>query len=375
VWDVEVRKTVVEYLLPRLLCPCGKVAAAAPPQGRAGTVSYGPNVNAAAVILSSFGNVPVERAADVLGMLLGVPVSAGFVDLACERLSGRLDDAGFDEAMNKALMAEPVLGADETPVDVLRPDVDAETGEPVPGAAHALVVQSPGAGLVWLRPLRSRGWEAVTAVLAAFTGYLIVDGYGAYQTLTELAGVQQCVAHVIRRCRQVAKLGPGGVQNWTKEVREALGEAHEAVQAAKREKESGLDPDLLAGLRERYDKAVALGLAHNKHRDWDGGGNHPGYTLARWLAEHAEQVWLFTTVFDLEWTNNASERGVKDPKRHQAVSGYWHTQATLGRYCRIRSYLISARNHGVGPSEAIRAALAGTPWLPTPRPKTLAAAA
>jgi hypothetical protein len=375
VWDVEVRKTVVEYLLPRLLCPCGKATAAAPPEGRAGTVCYGPNVNAAAVILSSFGNVPTERAAEVLGMLLGVPVSAGFVDLACARLSGRLDAAGFDEAMKKALLAEPVLGADETPVEVLRPDVDEQTGEPVGGAAHVLVVQSPGAGLVWLRPLPSRGWKVVTAVLAAFTGYLVVDGYGAYQELTKLAGVQQCVAHVIRRARQVAKLGPGGVQNWTKEVRAALGEAHDAVTEAKKEKKSGLDPELLAGLRKRYDDAVALGLAHNKHRDWDGGGNHPGYKLARWLAAYADQVWLFTTIFDLEWTNNASERGVKDPKRHQAVSGYWHTQATLGRYCRIRSYLISARNHGVGASEAIRAALAGTPWLPTPRPAAPAAAA
>jgi hypothetical protein len=270
--------------------------------------------------------------------------------------------------MDEALPAEPVLGADETPVEVLRPDVDEETGEPVGGAAHVLVVQSPGAGPVWLRPPRSRGWEAVTAVLAAFTGCLVVDGYGACQTPTGLAGVRRCVAHVIRRCRQVGELGPGGVQNWAKEVRAALGVAHGAVQAAEKGKKSGLAPELLAGLRKRCDKAVALGLAHDKHRDWDGGGRHPGYRLARWPAEYADRVWLFTTVFDLEWTNDASERGVEDPKRHRAVSGYWHAQAALGRYCRIRSYLISARNHGVGPSEAIRAALAGTPWLPTPRP-------
>src|ERR1019366_5077677 len=37
-------------------------------------------------------------------------------------------------------------------------------------------------------------------------------------------------------------------------------------------------------------------------------------------------------------SNNASEQAVKGPKRHQAVSGYWHTHATL----------------------------AGKPWLPVP---------
>jgi hypothetical protein len=58
-------------------------------------VSYGPGINTAAVLLSSYGNVPSERAANLIGMLLGMPVSAGFADLASERLSARLEDAGM----------------------------------------------------------------------------------------------------------------------------------------------------------------------------------------------------------------------------------------------------------------------------------------
>jgi transposase len=65
------------------------------------------------------------------------------------------------------------------------------------------------------------------------------------------------------------------------------------------------------------------------------------------------------------WTNNASEQALKGPKRHQAVSGYWRTLTTLADYCRVRSYLVSARNHGVRPVDAIHAALTGNPWLPT----------
>ena len=110
--------------------------------------------------------------------------------------------------------------------------------------------------------------------------------------------------------------------------------------------------------------AVAFGIIHNRLRDWDGDGNHPGYTLGCWLREHAGQVWLFTTESDVEWTSNSAERAVKGPKRHQAVSGYWHTQATLGRWCRIRSYLDSAANHGLTALGAISNALAGNPWLP-----------
>jgi hypothetical protein len=51
-----------------------------------------PRINTAAVLLTSYGNVLAEGAANLIGMLLGVPVSAGFADRASERLASRLDD-------------------------------------------------------------------------------------------------------------------------------------------------------------------------------------------------------------------------------------------------------------------------------------------
>jgi len=61
------------------------------------------------------------------------------------------------------------------------------------------------------------------------------------------------------------------------------------------------------------------------------------------------------------------EQALKGPKRHQAVSGYWHSTTTLADYCRIRSYLVSASGHGIRATDAIHAALAGggvrrRPW-------------
>jgi transposase len=370
VWDIApVQLEKVHWVLPRYRCGCcAKTSTAVVPFASPGAVVYGPNVNAAAVLLASQGNVPVERAAGLMAALLGAPVSTGFVAKALQRLADRLTRARFDEAMAAALSAEPVLGADESPVNVLRPDIDEATGQPVPGAAHLMVLRTPDGRLVWYRAMGSRCKQAIKAlgVLDGYRGYLVRDGYTGYQQFeTTLAGVQQCCQHVLRRLNGVAVLGPGGVQNWTGEVRQALTDAHQAVEQAKTRGQQALDPDLLAGLRARYDKAVESGRIHNRCRDWPD-GNHPGYTLARWLARHAEQVWLFTTVFAVPWTNNSCEQAIKDPKRHQAVSGYWHTQTTLGRYCRIRSYLTSARNHGVRAIDAIHAALTGTPWLPTP---------
>ena len=380
--DVEILRKVTEVLLPGLACGgCGTVTHAPPPPGfHAGSVAYGPVLNAAAVLLSCCGNVPAGRSAQLIAMLTGEDVSPGWVDKAVARMSERLRAGGLDEAMAAALAAEDVLAADETPVSVLDktpPPAPAagDAGEADPeekdgkkaaaGSPHVLVVTTPDARLRLMLALASRRKAAVGAgIPAGFTGYLMTDGYAGYQHLLDrIAGIQQCCQHVIRRCRAVAGLGPGSLQSWAEDIIAILRQAHRAVEGARARGDTALDPKLLADLLERYDKAIAHGIVHNRLRGW-ASGNHPGYSLGCWLREYKEQVFLFTRDFSVEWTNNVSERGAKAAKRHQAVSGYWHSLATLARWCRIRSYLDSAAAHGVTALDAIRDALTGKPWLP-----------
>jgi len=49
--------------------------------------------------------VPAERASQVIAMLLGMKVSAGWVDKAAARVSAQLRAAGSDDAMIAALAA------------------------------------------------------------------------------------------------------------------------------------------------------------------------------------------------------------------------------------------------------------------------------
>lgn len=366
VWDVapaELQKT--HYLLPRRRCGCGATTTAAPSFGRAGVVSYGPNLNAAAVLLGSEGNVPVERTAMLIDALLGVEVSTGFVARAAERLADKLDVAGFDEAMKAALRAEEVLCGDESPVNVLTNDLDENSGEPVAGAPHAVTLRTPDARLVWYTamPSRSKASIADLGVLDDWHGFLVRDDYvGWHQFDPDLAGVQQCAAHLIRHCKGVLELHPDW-QKWAERIIQVLQDAAKAVDAARAVGADQLDPELLAELRQRYDKAVEWGITTNQHRDWHK-GNHPGFTLAQRLKDKAEQIWLFAKNLKIPWTNNASEQALRSPKRHQAVSGYWRTTDTLRDDLRVRSYLTSARGHGIRVIDAIHRALTGNPWLP-----------
>jgi transposase len=289
----------------------------------------------------------------------------GFIARAAERLADTLNTAGFDEAMKAALRGEDVLCGDESPVNVLTNDLDETTGEPVAGAPHAVTLRTPDARLIWYTAMPSRSKTSIAdlGVLDDWHGFLVRDDYvGWHQFDPHLTGVQQCCAHIIRHCKGVLELHPDW-QKWAGQVITVLRAAAQAVDDARAADTGQLTPEILGDLRKRYDKAVEWGITTNRHRDWHD-GNHPGYTLAQRLKNKAEQIWLFAKNFKIPWTNNASERALRNPKRHQAVSGYWHSTNTLRDDLRVRSYLASTRAHGIRAIDAIHDALTGNPWLP-----------
>ena len=185
---------------------------------------YGPNVNTAAVLLNSEGNVPAERTAALMAALLGAPVSAGFVARAHERLAQRLEQAGFDTAMKTALRAEQALCADETPVNVLRNT--SEDGTVAAGSPHVVTVRTPDERLVWYAATPSRSSEALKnlEVMDGYRGILVRDDYAGWaQFDAQLAGVQQCCQHIARHLNGVHALHQDW-QHWAEEVRQILGE-------------------------------------------------------------------------------------------------------------------------------------------------------
>jgi hypothetical protein len=66
-----------------------------------------------------------------------------------------------------------------------------------------------------------------------------------------------------------AVFGRSFVSSWAQEVNAVLREARDAVEAGKaagQAAQAAVEAGLLAKLRARYDKAVAFGQAHNRHR-------------------------------------------------------------------------------------------------------------
>ena len=381
--------TVTEYLIMRRVCSCGCVTTADLPVGvRGGPACYGPRVGAAATWLASQDVIGVERAADMMSVLLGADVSTGFVSACLARLDAALTETGFEDELKAALGEQDVLGTDETPAPLTASGAQAEaarTGQNISNP-HVFTVRTlhaytratfdvaPGdlpRDLIWFGAAGTRTKKEITAfgILDDYAGVLVRDDFGGYLSYDDdLEGVQQCLSHMLRHLQDVTDIDPH-TQVWTVQAADALRVAIHAFNLARRDG-TAIDPDHIATARKKFDQAVNCGISINLSRPWPN-GNHPGLVLARRLKRKTTQVWLFTTRTDVPPTNNGSESAIRGFKLAEKVSGCWRTLATLRRHCRIRSYLVSARNHGHRPLDAIRDALDGTPWMP-PRKTTTA---
>jgi transposase len=87
----------------------------------------------------------------------------------------------------------------------------------------------------------------------------------------------------------------------------------------------------------------------------------PARPLIHRLQSRREQVLRFMTDFRVAFDNNASERDIRMVKLQQKISGCFRTAEGAEAFCRIRSYLSSARKQGHSPLAALERAFAGKP--------------
>lgn len=65
--------------------------------------------------------------------------------------------------------------------------------------------------------------------------------------------------------------------------------------------------------------------------------------------------------------NNQAERELRMVTLQQTISGCWRTLAGAPAFLTVRSYVSTARKHGVDPLHALRQLFQqGSPWLAAP---------
>lgn len=181
-----VRPEVIRLVTHRnLCCGCGRrVASSHPLQvsaacGAAAT-HLGPRALALAASLNKGLGLTMRKSCAVLRDLLGVKLSPGGLSQALARMATRLE--AEDEALLKAIKAEPVLHSDETSWWVGR-------------SGFSLWVLTNRAGTCY-RIVPSRSRAAAEALMGDYQGVLVSDCLNIYDELTPLQ--HKCYAHHLK---------------------------------------------------------------------------------------------------------------------------------------------------------------------------------
>ena len=119
--------------------------------------------------------------------------------------------------------------------------------------------------------------------------------------------------------------------------------------------------ELLIDAKRRCDAALAVNpgppsgrKANSLERD--------SYNLAVALRDHKDEVLRFTDDLRVPFDNNQTERDLRTVKLQQKISGCFRTPEGAQRFAAVRSYIETARKHGLNPLDVLTQLFAGTPW-------------
>ena len=348
--------TVIEHRVEVKRCPrSGKMVAASFPGDVNARAQYGPGFTAFLVYLRNVQLVPLKRISQMCFDLFDYSVSEATIVLATERAGESLQ--GFEQSVKQSLGKAVVLHADET-------------GLRARGDLNWLHVLSNG-HLTWYGVHAKRGRTALEHfdILPRFTGHLIHDCWSPYFSFDCSHGL--CNAHILRElkfCHEELK------QRWAKRMERHLCDTHRLVEYEKQAGVSGLSALRRKRIERDYDAILSQGRLEQPATSFvppkrGRRKKSKAANLLDRLDKYRDFVLAFTTDFRAPFTNNQAEQDVRMMKVQQKISGGFRTFEGAQKFALVRSYISTARKHGLDILPAITDALCGRPFIPAMTPE------
>ena len=215
---------------------------------------------------------------------------------------------------------------------------------------------------------RKRGSDAFDSIniLPDFCGRAIHDFWKSYFGYDCLHGL--CNAHHLRELIFVHEQHQ---QDWADHMIDCLCDIKAAVGQAK-ESVNQLDEKQIRAFETRYQRILDEGYANNplppRPSNAKKKRGRRKKTKARNLLErldhHRSEVLAFMYDFSVPFDNNLAERDLRMMKLQQKISGSFRTEAGAKTFCRVRSYISTARKNAVGTMDALTRLFQGNPFVP-----------
>jgi transposase len=255
----------------------------------------GPDAQAMTAILKDDIGVSYGDVRTVFEKFFGVPLSRGGAAKIVVRVAQRVEAAyhGIEIVVRRSRIAYPD-----------------ETGWKVGGLLWWMwVFVTRTATLFRIRP--SRGFDVPEEVLGAdWPGKMTHDGWSPYDRFLR-ALHQQCLGHIQRRCENILEFAVRGAVRFPRAVLELIGDAF------------GLRDRRDAGEVSPHGLSVAIGRLQARLErllDWNL-SNKTNVRLAKHLANHQDEVFLFLKHPGLEATSWPADQAIRPAVSNRKIFG------------------------------------------------------
>ena len=352
----KVRMEVTEHQaqVKRCLC-CGKETRAEFPKGVNQAVQYGTEAKTQMAYLNHEQHIPLKRTCDVFEEFYGHRPAEGTIYAAGAEVAQIVTPA--TEAIKEHLaLREEIIGNDET-------------GMRIDGKLYWLQTTCT-TWLTYYAYQQKRGKVAMDAInlLPRFKGRVVHDDLPSYFQYDFQHAL--CNAHHLRVLLFLQECYP---QKWIEPLITLLLKIKQKVATAQSKKQTELSERQKANYFAQYDKLIQQGLRANpppnatSRKPGQRGRlkQGPARNLLLRLREHKAAVLAFMIDFKVPFDNNQAERDLRMMKVKQKISGCFRSEEGADIFCRIRSYLSTARKNGQMALSVLRLAFMDTPYLPS----------
>jgi transposase len=252
----------------------------------------------------------------VLETVLGVEVSLGTIDSRIQEVGEALEEPVCE--LKRQLPKEEKLNIDET-------------GWKKAGQRRRLWI-FVASTFTFFHIAGGRGKKVLAEMLGEkFLGEIISDCYGAYRSYQEWSRWQICLAHLIRKAKELAESENREVSRFGWVVRREL--------------------KLMIGLWRKMGDGVEMELCKSRLKGEcelnKESQNRRVRNLSRMILKHWESVVLFTEVEGIPPTNNVAERSLRSLVIARKISYGNHSERGLVSTARLRTVVATCKMRGI----------------------------
>ena len=297
-------------------CSCGKLCKGQFPLNVNSPIQYGPGVESLVSYFSVRQYLPFKRMQECFSDIFGVSLSQGSIANIITRFA--LKATPLYERIKANILESEVVGSDET---------------------GAVVNGEKGWFWVWVNESntfisfsRSRGFQTIKDLFPdGFKSSVLVSDCWAPQLKTESKAKQICTAHLSRELNYFIDILN---DDWAIKVKKLI---HDAIQFKKEIDNYDAPSPTRIRLHSRLDKLL---------EDCELSKDEKLKAFQKRLIKHKDKIFTFLYAQNIPPDNNASERGIRNIKIKQKISGQFVADKKAVEFAIIRSVFDTILKNG-----------------------------